>query len=77
MNVVDELSKLKPDGSSFEARKLIVYRNNSAVDPLLVDAVIVVRSSLATDTKGTHILDKPIMFILQIILLFQSNHCKM
>lgn len=77
MNVVDELSKLKPDGSSFEARKLVVYRNNSAVDPLLVDAVIVVRSSLTTDTKGTHILDKPIMFILQIILLFQSNHCKM
>lgn len=59
MNVVDELSKLKPDGSSFEARKLVVYRNNSAVtvDPLLVDAVIVVRSSLTTDTKGTHILD--------------------
>lgn len=57
MNVVDELSKLKPDGSSFEARKLVVYRNNTAVDPLLVDAVIVVRSSLATDTKGTHILD--------------------
>lgn len=63
VNVVDELSKLKPDGSSFEARKLVVYRNNSAVDPLLVDAVIVVRSSLATDTKGTHILDKPIMYI--------------
>lgn len=63
MNVVEELSKLKPDGSSFEARKLIVYRNNSAVDPLLVDAVIVVRSSLATDTKGTHILDKTIMYI--------------
>lgn len=63
MNVVDELSKLKPDGSSFEARKLVVYRNNSAVDPLLVDAVIVVRSSLATDTKGTHILDKLIMYI--------------
>lgn len=63
MNVVDELSKLKPDGSSFEARKLVVYRNNSAVDPLLVDAVIVVRSSLSTDTKGTHILDKPIMYI--------------
>lgn len=57
MNVVDELSNLKPDGSSFEARKLVVYRNNTAVDPLLVDAVIVVRSSLATDTKGTHILD--------------------
>lgn len=53
MNIVDELTKLKPDGSSFEARKLTVYRNDSAIEDLLVDAVIVVRSNLVTDTQGT------------------------
>lgn len=53
VNIVDELTKLKPDGSSFEARKLTVYRNDSAIEDLLVDAVIVVRSNLVTDTQGT------------------------
>lgn len=63
MNVVDELSKLKLDGSLFEVRKLIVYRNNFVVDLLLVDVVIVVRSSFVIDIKGIYILDKLIMFI--------------
>lgn len=64
MNVVDELSKLKLDGSLFEVRKLIVYRNNFVVDLLLVDVVIVVRSSFVIDIKGIYILDKLIMFII-------------
>lgn len=64
MNVVDELSKLKLDGSLFEVRKLIVYRNNFVVDLLLVDVVIVVRSSFVIDIKGIYILDKIIMYIL-------------
>lgn len=63
MNVVDELSKLKLDGSLFEVRKLVVYRNNFVVDLLLVDVVIVVRSSFVIDIKGIYILDKLIMFI--------------
>lgn len=64
MNVVDELSKLKLDGSLFEVRKLIVYRNNFVVDLLLVDVVIVVRSSFVIDIKGIYILDKIIIYIL-------------
>lgn len=64
MNVVDELSKLKLDGSLFEVRKLIVYRNNFVWDLLLVDVVIVVRSSFVIDIKGIYILDKIIMYIL-------------
>lgn len=64
MNVVDELSKLKLDGSLFEVRKLVVYRNNFVVDLLLVDVVIVVRSSFVIDIKGIYILDKIIMYIL-------------
>lgn len=64
MNVVEELSKLKLDGSLFEVRKLIVYRNNFVVDLLLVDVVIVVRSSFVIDIKGIYILDKIIMYIL-------------
>lgn len=64
MNVVDELSKLKLDGSLFEVRKLVVYRNNFVVDLLLVDVVIVVRSSFVIDIKGIYILDKLIMYIL-------------
>lgn len=64
MNVVDELSKLKLDGSLFEVRKLVVYRNNFVVDLLLVDVVIVVRSSFVIDIKGIYILDKIIIYIL-------------
>lgn len=64
MNVVDELSKLKLDGSLFEVCKLIVYCNNFVVDLLLVDVVIVVRSSFVIDIKGIYILDKIIMYIL-------------
>ncbi|XP_061189118.1 fibrocystin-L-like [Saccostrea echinata] len=51
VNVLEELSKLKPDGSSFEARQLTVYREDGVVEDLLIDAVIVVRTSLATDTQ--------------------------
>lgn len=52
VDILDALSTLKTDGSSFEAREMNLYREDNAVDDLLVDAVIVVRSDLATDTQG-------------------------
>ncbi|XP_048777455.2 fibrocystin-L-like isoform X3 [Ostrea edulis] len=51
VDILDALSTLKTDGSSFEAREMNLYREDNAVDDLLVDAVIVVRSDLATDTQ--------------------------